>query len=118
LADPGLDILGHPTGRILLGREGYRIDLDRVLDAAKKYGKVIELNSNPERLDLDWAGCRRAKERGVLVSINPDAHSTLALENLEFGVATARRGWLEAENVLNIRSAEEILRMSRKRHAA
>lgn len=118
LADPRLDILGHPTGRLLLAREGYRIDLDRVLDAARRHGKAVELNANPDRLDLDGPGCRRAKERGVPVSIDPDAHSTAAIENIHYGIGTARRGWLEAGDVLNTRDAEELLGTFRARRSA
>ena len=109
LADERLDFLGHPTGRLLLSREGFKIDLDQVLDAAKEHGKIVELNAYPNRLDLDWVHCRKAKEKGVLLSINPDAHSTSDLENIEYGLATARRGWLEAKDVLNTRDLDEVL---------
>jgi DNA polymerase (family 10) len=108
LENEHLDMLGHPTGRLLLGREGFRIDLDRVLDTAARNGKIVELNANPNRLDLDWVHCRRAKEKGVLVSINPDAHSTAGLEDIEYGIATARRGWLEEKDVLNTRDLDAI----------
>ena len=103
------DILGHATGRLLLSREGYKLDLGRVLEAAKAHDKVIELNAYPNRLDLDWVHCRRAKEMGVMLSINPDAHSTSDLENIEYGVATARRAWLEGKDVLNTREVDEVL---------
>ncbi len=108
LANEHLDILGHATGRLLLSREGYKIDLDRVIDAAKKHGKIIELNAYPNRLDLDWIHCRRAKEKGVMLSINPDAHSTADLLNIEYGIATARRAWLEEEDVLNTRDLDAV----------
>ena len=108
LANEHLDMLGHATGRLLLAREGYKIDLDRVIDAAREHGKIIELNAHPNRLDLDWTHCRRAKERGVMLSINPDAHSTADLENIEYGIATARRGWLEEKDVLNTRDLDEV----------
>ncbi|HLF95233.1 MAG TPA: DNA polymerase/3'-5' exonuclease PolX [Planctomycetota bacterium] len=108
LANEHLDILGHATGRLLLSREGYKIDLDRVIDAAKKHGKIIELNAYPNRLDLDWIHCRRAKEKGVMLSINPDAHSTADLSNIEYGIATARRAWLEDEDVLNTRDLDAV----------
>ncbi len=104
-----LDIFGHPTGRLLLHRDGYKIDLERVLLEAKKARKCIELNANPNRLDLDWIHLKRAKDLGVTVSIGPDAHSPQGLEDLDYGVATARRGWLTAKDVLNTRSAEETL---------
>ena len=109
LANEHLDFLGHPTGRLLLSREGFKINLDQVLDAAKTHGKIVELNAYPNRLDLDWVHCRKAKEMGVLLSINPDAHSTADLENIEYGLATARRGWLEAKDVLNTRDLDDVL---------
>jgi DNA polymerase (family 10) len=109
LANEHLDMLGHPTGRLLLSREGYRINLDRVLEAAKEHDKIVELNAYPNRLDLDWVHCRRAKAMGVMLSINPDAHSTSDLENIEYGIATARRGWLEADDVLNTRDLDAVL---------
>jgi DNA polymerase (family X) len=111
LANEHLDFLGHPTGRLLLSREGYKINLDQVLDAARTHRKVVELNAYPNRLDLDWVHCRKAKEMGVLLSINPDAHSTSDLENIEYGLATARRGWLEAKDVLNTRDLDEVLQI-------
>jgi DNA polymerase (family 10) len=109
IANEHFDILGHATGRLLLSREGYKLDLGRVLEAAKKHGKIVELNAYPNRLDLDWIHCRRAKEMGVMLSINPDAHSTADLENIEYGVATARRAWLEEKDVLNTRGVKEVL---------
>jgi DNA polymerase (family 10) len=109
LENKNLDMLGHPTGRLLLAREGYAIDLDRVIDTARRCNKIIELNANPSRLDLDGRHCRRAKERGVMLSINPDAHSTSGLEDIEYGLATARRGWLEEKDVLNTRDLEGVL---------
>lgn len=109
IANEHFDILGHATGRLLLSREGYKIDLGRVLETAKKHDKIVELNAYPNRLDLDWIHCRRAKDLGVMMSINPDAHSTADLENIEYGVATARRAWLEPKNVLNTRDVDEVL---------
>ncbi len=109
LGNENLDMLGHPTGRLLLSREGYKVDLGRVLETAKACGKVVELNAFPNRLDLDWIHCRRAKELGVRVSINPDAHSTGDLENIEYGVAVARRAGLEEEDVINTRELDAVL---------
>jgi DNA polymerase (family 10) len=109
IANEHFDMLGHATGRLLLSREGYKIDLGRVLEAAKKHGKIIELNAYPNRLDLDWVHCRRAKELGVMLAINPDAHSTADLENIEYGIATARRAWLEEKDVINTRGLDEVL---------
>ena len=101
LSNKNLHILGHPTGRLLLARDGFKIDLDQVIEAAKKSKKIIELNANPNRLDLDAPHCRRARERSVKLSINPDAHSTDGLEDIRYGVAVARRAWLEANDVIN-----------------
>ena len=109
IADPNFDMLGHATGRLLLSREGYKIDLHRVLETAKEHGKIVELNAYPNRLDLDWIHCRRAKELGVMMAINPDAHSTADLENIEYGIATARRAWLEEKDVINTRELDEVL---------
>jgi len=109
LADDNLDMLGHATGRLLLSRDGYKIDLERVLETAQRHHKIVELNAYPNRLDLDWIHCRRAKELGVMLAINPDAHSTADLENIEYGIATARRAWLEEKDVLNTRELDEVL---------
>lgn len=109
IANEHFDMLGHATGRLLLSREGYKLDLNRVLETAQKHEKIVELNAYPNRLDLDWIHCRRAKEMGVMLSINPDAHSTSDLENIEYGVATARRAWLEEKDVLNTRDVDEVL---------
>jgi DNA polymerase (family 10) len=119
LENPHLTILGHPTGRLLLDREGFRIDLDAVLAAAARAGAAVEINANPHRLDLDASWCRRARDAGVLLSIDPDAHDVEGLADVGYGVDTARRGWLEPEHVLNTRSWEEIAaRIARKRSAA
>ena len=102
------DVFGHPTGRLLLQREGYKVDLERVLRAAKESGKVVELNANPHRLDLDDPHARRAKELGVTMSIDPDAHSVAGLEDVEYGLMTARRAGLEAKDLLNSLTAEKV----------
>ncbi len=107
---PRVTMLGHATGRILLRREGYRIDLARVIDAAIAHRVVIELNAHPARLDLDWRLWRRAAERGLLCAINPDAHDTAGLRHVEAGVRVARKGWLEAGHVLNTRDLPGVRR--------
>jgi DNA polymerase (family 10) len=117
LDDPHLTILGHPTGRLLLTREPYAIDMDAVIEKAGRVGAAIELNADPHRLDLDWRLCRRAKECGVPVEIGPDAHSTHGLDNVEIGVGIARKGWLEAEDVLNAHDVETVLEFARARRA-
>jgi DNA polymerase (family 10) len=109
LEDPRLTILGHPTGRLLLSREPYPIDLDAVLQKAAEGGVAIELNADPKRLDLDWRHLRRAKELGIPVEIGPDAHSIRGLDCMDLGVGIARKGWLEAGDILNARSADDVL---------
>ncbi|MBI5193307.1 MAG: DNA polymerase/3'-5' exonuclease PolX [Nitrospirae bacterium] len=108
LSNPCTTMLGHPTGRLLLSREGYKVDMMKVIDAAAEMGKIIELNSHPFRLDLDWRYCRYAKDRGVKISINPDAHHTGDLTNLIYGVGIARKGWLTRESVINTMTLEEV----------
>ena len=100
-SNPRVTMLGHPTGRLLLARDGYDVDLDAVIDAAAAAGTMIEINANPHRLDLDAVHCRRARQKGVTIVINPDAHSTGGLDDLEYGVTVARRGWLTKEDVWN-----------------
>jgi len=101
LANPYVTMLGHATGRLLLSRDGYRVDMRQVLNAAAEYGKIVEINANPHRLDLDWRLCGYAKEKGVKFSINPDAHSTEGLEVVPFGVNVARKGGVTAGDVVN-----------------
>lgn len=101
---PHTTILGHPTGRLLLAREGYAIDHERVIAACAEHGVALELNANPQRLDLDWRWVRPAIEQGVLISINPDAHATGELRHVRWGVAVARKGWLTADQCLNAKS--------------
>ncbi len=97
---PCTTMLGHATGRLLLRREGYRVDLGRVIDAALAHDVVIELNASPWRLDLDWRHWRKAAARGLLCAINPDAHETDGLRQVRAGVNVARKGWLTAEQVI------------------
>ncbi|HLT47864.1 MAG TPA: helix-hairpin-helix domain-containing protein [Rubricoccaceae bacterium] len=104
--NPHVDVLGHPTGRLLLRRDGYAIDHEAVIEACARTGTALELNANPWRLDVDWRWLRRATEAGVLVAINPDAHSTGELENVRWGVSVAQKGWLTPEQCLNTRSTE------------
>ncbi len=106
--NPALTILGHPTGRILLERSGYDLDLDAIITKTAEKKIVLEFNANPYRLDLDWRWCRRAKEQGVLIAINPDAHSIGELNLAKCGLLVARKGWLEQKDILNTRDAREI----------
>jgi DNA polymerase (family 10) len=101
-------MLGHLTGRLLLEREGYDVDVDKVVDAAIACGVAIELNASPMRLDMDWRHWRKAAERGLLTSINPDAHRTAQLDFFRAGVGAARKGWLTPAAVLNTKPLGEM----------
>ncbi|HEU4787631.1 MAG TPA: PHP domain-containing protein, partial [Gemmatimonadaceae bacterium] len=117
LDDPRMTILAHPTGRLLLSREPYAIDLDAVLGKATDVGAAVELNADPHRLDLDWRHLQTARRLGVRIEIGPDAHSVAGLDNMEFGVAMARKGWLEPADVLNAASADDVLAFARARRS-
>ena len=106
--NPFVSVLGHPSGRLLLSREGLTADWDAVLEAAAQSGCAIEVNCNPERLDLDWRLCRPAADAGILLSIGPDAHSVAELDLISLGLGIARKGWVTKEATLNSKSAEEI----------
>jgi DNA polymerase (family 10) len=120
ISHPAVTILGHPTGRLLLSRESYPLNLSRVLDAARRHAVAIELNANPHRLDLDWRFCKDARDRGVIFSINPDAHTAEGLADLRYGVGIARKGWLTRDDVLNTQSAERMRQMlsAKRAHAS
>lgn len=115
LDSPWLTILGHPTGRLLLSREPYAIDLDAVLDRAAVNGVAVEVNADPHRLDLDWRHVRGALSRGLTIEIGPDAHSVAGLDYTDYGVGTARKGWATAGDILNARTAREVLAFARAR---
>ena len=118
MANPFLDILGHPTGRLLLTREPYAVDMDQVLESAAENGKAIELNAHPYRLDIDWRLLHQAKKMGIRIAVNPDAHSTSDLGYTFSGLGVARKGWLEKEDVLNCLSARELMEHFRKRRGS
>lgn len=101
-------MLGHVTGRLLLKRDPYSINMEKLIDCAAETKTIIELNCNPWRLDMDWRWWHRARDKNVLTSINPDAHSIGQLQFLAYGVRLARKGWLRREDVLNCRSLTEI----------
>jgi DNA polymerase (family 10) len=101
VANPFVTILGHMTGRQLLRRPGYDIDVDHILAACAKHGVAVEINANPWRLDLDWRYLQRGLELGCMFSIDPDAHDTGEIDNIRWGVAIARKGWIPKERVLN-----------------
>jgi DNA polymerase (family 10) len=101
LKNKHVTMLGHPTGRLLLERDGYPVNMVEVIDAAADYGKMIEINAHPMRLDLDWRLCHYARDKGVKISINPDAHAIEGLRDVRYGVYVARKGWLEAKDIFN-----------------
>ena len=115
LENPFLTILGHPTGRLLLAREPYPLDVEKIIDAAVANGVAIEINAHPHRLDLDWRFAKYAAKVGAMVSVNPDAHSTRELANVTYGVGIARKSWLVADQVLNTRDAAGFLSFSHSR---
>ena len=119
LAHPAVTMLGHATGRLLLKRAGYKINLDDVLKAAAAHGKMIEINAQPSRLDLDWKYVKRARALGIPIVINPDAHSPGELSLYKFGVQVARRGWLTAADVFNTRSLTDVMQeLARRKRKA
>ncbi|TZE81213.1 DNA polymerase/3'-5' exonuclease PolX [Calorimonas adulescens] len=111
LQNPYLTILGHPTGRLLLSREGYKLDIKRVIDEAARNNKIIEINANPYRLDMDWRMLKIAKEKGVRFAIGPDAHNIEGLKDVKYGVGIARKGWLEPQDVINCMDMEDIIKL-------
>ncbi|MFW6126742.1 MAG: DNA polymerase/3'-5' exonuclease PolX [Thermodesulfobacteriota bacterium] len=115
MANPYCTMLGHVSGRLLLAREPYEVDLEEILEFAGQHQVMVELNASPYRLDLDWRWLRRAKDLGVLISINPDAHSLKDLDDMAYGVITARKGWLEATDVLNTYSPGEVEAILKRR---
>ena len=108
IENPYTTILGHPTGRLLLSRAGYPIDYKKVIDACAANNVVIEVNANPLRLDLDWRWQKYALDKGVWLSINPDAHRNEGFHDMKYGVFVARKGGLSKERCLNALSVEEI----------
>jgi len=115
LRNPFTTILAHPTGRLLLAREPYAIDMVQIIDEAARSGVAIELNAHPFRLDIDWRLCKYAKEKGVKIAIDPDTHDRDGLKDTYFGVGIARKGWLEPGDVLNTMNLEEIIDFLKKR---
>ena len=105
--NPHLTIIGHPTGRLLLSRDPYGLDLDLVIEKAAERGVALEINADPHRLDLDWRVLRRVREGGAMVSIGADAHNLAGIGHVEYGLGIARKGWLGAGDILNTRSAAE-----------
>jgi len=114
MKNPNVDIISHPTGRLIQRRDEYEIDFDKILRMAKETGTILEINSYPERLDLNDVNVKRAKEMGVKMVINTDAHHVDQMRFIEFGIAQARRGWAEKEDIINCWPLEKMLKFLKK----
>jgi DNA polymerase (family 10) len=108
MENPYTTMLGHPTGRLLLSRDGYEADMTTLIDEAARHHVIMELNASPYRLDIDWRFLKYAKQKGVLVAINPDAHAGAGIWEVFYGVGIARKGWQEAKDILNTKSVSDI----------
>lgn len=108
MENPYTTMLGHPTGRLLLSRDGYQVDMMNIIDGAARNHVILELNASPYRLDIDWRYMKYAKEKGVMISINPDAHAVAGLGDVFYGVNIARKGWQESKDVLNTKGVNDI----------
>ena len=115
IANPYTTILGHMTGRILLQRIGYPIDHEAIINACAEFNVVIEINSHPKRLDIDWRWVHKALDKGVMLSINPDAHEIAGYQDMYYGVCTGRKGGLSKEQTLNAMNLDEISRYFEER---
>ncbi|GHO92884.1 DNA polymerase/3'-5' exonuclease PolX [Reticulibacter mediterranei] len=109
IANPYVDIIGHPTGRILLGRSGYTLDMEAIIEAAAAHGTCIEINSDPSRLDLDWRLVRKARDKGIKIPLGPDAHTLAGIDNMRYGIGAARKGWLRASDIPNTWEVQDVL---------
>ena len=117
IENPYTTILGHPTGRLLLSREGYPLDHKKIIDACAANNVVIELNANPHRLDIDWQWIPYALKKNVLISVNPDAHNLQGIHDIKYGIAASRKGMLSASKCLNnmdVRQIEKYFSEKRK----
>ena len=117
IANPYVDIIGHPTGRILLGRSGYELDMEAVIDAAAAHDVCIEINAHPSRLDLDWRLVYKARNKGVSIPVDPDAHALAGLDVMRYGIGIARKGWLRASDVPNTLELDALQAFFRTRRA-
>lgn len=110
MKNPNVDIISHPTGRLLQKRDEYQIDFDNILRAAKTSKTILEINSYPDRLDLKDTNIRKAKNAGVKMMINTDSHSIKTLPLIEYGIAQARRGWAEKSDIINTLPVEKLIK--------
>jgi len=117
MENPYVNIIGHVTGRLLLSREPYDVDMEAILQAAARTRTVMEINADPRRLDIDWRYCKRAKELGVMFSINPDAHSIAGLRAVRYGISMARKGWLTPEEIINCMPLLDFLKWTKAQRA-
>lgn len=115
IANPYVDIIGHPTGRILLGRAGYTLDIEAVIAAAAEHRVCIEINAHPSRLDLDWHFLHKARDLGMKIPVNPDAHALAGIDDMRYGIGVARKGWLRAIDVLNTMDTDALLAFFQQR---
>ncbi len=116
MENPNVDIIAHPTGRLLGKRDPYEVDMEQLMESARDTGTIMELNSFPARLDLNDVHCKMAKDYGVLIAISTDAHDAMQMRDvIKYGVATARRGWLEPKDVVNTRGLEDVRGLLKRR---
>ncbi|MCR4410248.1 MAG: PHP domain-containing protein [Candidatus Saccharicenans sp.] len=114
LKHPLVNIIGHPTGRLISGREGYDVDIDKVIEAAAQYEKILELNAYYDRLDLDEFNLKKAKEKGILIAIGTDTHYAHGFQMMRFGVGIARRAWLTKQDVINTLPVDKLQKNFKK----
>ena len=114
MENPNVDIISHPTGRLLKRRDEYQIDFDRILETAKKTGTILEINSYPDRLDLNDQNIKKAIRAGVKLVINTDTHEKSQMRYMELGIAQARRGWAEKKDIVNCWSLGKLLKAFKK----
>ena len=116
--NPYTTIIGHPTGRLLLYREPYKLNVDLFLEAVAEYGKFIEINSHPYRLDLNWGNCIKAKEMGIKLFINPDAHNMNGFEHVKYGINVARKAGLSKNDIINSKNTNEVIKQLAMKNSA
>ena len=116
IQNPHTRIIGHPTGRLLLKRDGSELDMDELIDLAVEHNTAIEINANPWRLDLDWRHGNKAREAGLVSSVNPDAHSTEGIDHIRYGVKIARKGKFGKDRILNTWPVEQVMKWFSQKH--